>query len=195
MNIRAFTLRLDPETGLFDDAEMRSFLEGRDVLEIHQHMVSDGASPVWALLIRYREARKEGALRDGRGPRNDSTPKTDWRALLSPEERVRYDALRRWRNDRSKKEGRPAYSLFNNEHLAAIARNLPTSPSALREIEGVGDTRIRQYGAEVVNLLKSLVGAPTEAASVKSEAPTAESAKAGDESRDADARGSDDRAP
>lgn len=38
MKARAFTLRLDPETGLFDDTEMRSFLEGREVLEIHQHV-------------------------------------------------------------------------------------------------------------------------------------------------------------
>ena len=92
--------------------------------------------------------------------------------MLSPEEQARYDALRRWRNERSKKEGRPAYSLFNNEHLAIIARQNPTSPTALRAIEGVGDARVRHYGEAVIKLLQSLPGAPTSA-----EAPTQSTAE------------------
>ncbi|MEM7674626.1 MAG: hypothetical protein AAF449_01345 [Myxococcota bacterium] len=105
MRLKVFTLRFQPEAGGFDDTEVVEFLEGHIVLDVTEHFFIHEKSPVWALLVRYRETQDFNKPK-GRG-------REDWRATLSDAEQPLFDALRRWRNERAKKDGRPAYVLLS----------------------------------------------------------------------------------
>ena len=122
MKVRALTLRLDPETGAFDDSALQAFVADRTVISVTEHFFTDGGAPVWALLLTYRDDAPFAEARPS-GRRHDSNPAAD----LAPEERELYDALRAWRSDRSSAEGKPPYLLFNNRQLAAIAKARPRS--------------------------------------------------------------------
>lgn len=168
MKLKVFTLRYDEQIGGFDDGDLQSFLKERDAVSVHEHFFVDGSRPHWALLVSYRDVPRP-AERD-----RSERGRTDWRAELGPADRDLYDALRRWRATRAKRDGRPPYVLLTNRQMAAIARDRPTTAAALMEVEGIGEGRAREYG-EAMLAVVAQVGQDAAAAS----APSVEGAPAG----------------
>ncbi|MFE0464441.1 ATP-dependent DNA helicase UvrD2 [Kitasatospora sp. NPDC058965] len=63
-----------------------------------------------------------------------------------------YERLREWRSRRAKEQGVPAYVVFTDATLMAIAEDVPTSVSELTQISGVGAMKLDKYGADVLSL-------------------------------------------
>ena len=61
-----------------------------------------------------------------------------------------FDALRSFR-DRAR-NGKPAYTVFDDKTLAAIATALPDDLAALARVKGVGPAKLDQYGEDVLAL-------------------------------------------
>ncbi|MFW2336190.1 ATP-dependent DNA helicase UvrD2 [Ilumatobacter sp.] len=61
-----------------------------------------------------------------------------------------FDLLRAYR-DRSR-NGKPAYTVFDDKTLAAIATALPDDLAALARVKGVGPAKLEQYGDDVLAL-------------------------------------------
>ncbi|MFJ3725108.1 ATP-dependent DNA helicase UvrD2 [Streptomyces sp. NPDC090045] len=61
-----------------------------------------------------------------------------------------YERLREWRAGQSKEQGLPAYCVFTDKTLMAIAEAAPTEPGELSMISGVGGRKLERYGAEVL---------------------------------------------
>ena len=64
-----------------------------------------------------------------------------------------YGALAEWRKQRAKAEEVPAYIVFHNAVLAAIADAKPRSIGELAEVAGVGPTKLERYGDEVLEVV------------------------------------------
>jgi DNA helicase-2/ATP-dependent DNA helicase PcrA len=62
-----------------------------------------------------------------------------------------FERLREWR--RQAAAGKPAFTVFTDDTLRAIAAANPTSLDGLRRIKGVGPTKLEQYGAAVLAVL------------------------------------------
>jgi DNA helicase-2/ATP-dependent DNA helicase PcrA len=75
-----------------------------------------------------------------------------------------FDLLRSYR-DRVR-DGKPAYTVFDDKTLAAIASALPGDLAELAAVRGVGPAKLEQYGDEVLELtagvLESMTGSATE---------------------------------
>ena len=67
------------------------------------------------------------------------------------------DRLRRWRRETSTADGVPAYVVFHDATLEAIAAARPANLTELLKVSGVGDSKLRKYGEEVLEVLR---GAP-----------------------------------
>ncbi len=63
-----------------------------------------------------------------------------------------YERLRSWRLERAKELSRPAYAVFTDVTLMAIAEDVPGSEDELARISGVGPHKLRQFGSEVLAL-------------------------------------------
>ncbi|MFF5776374.1 ATP-dependent DNA helicase UvrD2 [Streptomyces virginiae] len=61
-----------------------------------------------------------------------------------------YERLREWRAAESKLQGLPAYCVFTDKTLMAIAEAAPSEPGELSMISGVGGRKLDRYGAEVL---------------------------------------------
>ncbi len=66
----------------------------------------------------------------------------------------RFAALRDLRNEL--RDGKPAYVVFDNKTLVAIARQAPTTLSDLGRISGVGPAKLERYGDAVIALMERL---------------------------------------
>jgi ATP-dependent DNA helicase RecQ len=62
-------------------------------------------------------------------------------------------ALRRWRRERAKADGVPAYVVMHDSTLVALARLNPSSKSDLLSVPGIGPARLDRYGDEVLTAL------------------------------------------
>ncbi len=59
-------------------------------------------------------------------------------------------ALRAWRTEEARRIGKPAYVVFDNKTIAAIAAARPTSEGALAEVSGVGPAKLDRWGEAVL---------------------------------------------
>ncbi|BBZ06821.1 DNA helicase [Mycolicibacterium doricum] len=64
-------------------------------------------------------------------------------------------ALKEWRLKTSKELGVPAFVVFTDNTLIAIAESLPTDEAALVTIPGIGARKLEQYGADVLALVNA----------------------------------------
>jgi ATP-dependent DNA helicase RecQ len=65
------------------------------------------------------------------------------------------DRLRHWRLETARAAGVPAYVVFHDTTLAAIAAAKPTSLAELLRVSGVGESKLRKYGDEVLEVLRA----------------------------------------
>ncbi|MFG2906159.1 ATP-dependent DNA helicase UvrD2 [Kitasatospora sp. NPDC048286] len=63
-----------------------------------------------------------------------------------------YERLREWRARQAKKQGAPAYVVFTDATLMAIAEDVPAGRGELAAISGVGAMKLDKYGAAVLSL-------------------------------------------
>jgi DNA helicase-2/ATP-dependent DNA helicase PcrA len=68
------------------------------------------------------------------------------------------EALREWRLAESRERGVPAYVVFTDVTLVAIAEQQPTDDEALMEIPGIGPKKLDTYGAAVIDLVARHAG-------------------------------------
>ena len=65
------------------------------------------------------------------------------------------DRLRHWRLETARAAGVPAYVVFHDTTLSAIASARPTSLAELLRVSGVGEAKLRKYGDEVLEVLRA----------------------------------------
>jgi ATP-dependent DNA helicase RecQ len=68
-------------------------------------------------------------------------------------------ALRDWRLRRARADGVPAYVVFHDSTLAAIAELRPASRADLATVPGIGPTKLDRYGDDVLAALATIPAA------------------------------------
>ena len=68
-------------------------------------------------------------------------------------DRPLFDALREWRAGVAKQQGMPAYIIFGDATLRALAEHRPTTPDELEGITGIGAKKREAYGAAVLEVI------------------------------------------
>ena len=63
------------------------------------------------------------------------------------------EALRGWRRQRSADDSVPAFVVFSDATLLAIAERRPTDDAALLAIPGIGRAKLDNCGSEVIDLV------------------------------------------
>jgi DNA helicase-2/ATP-dependent DNA helicase PcrA len=66
------------------------------------------------------------------------------------------ERLRTWRSERARSSGKPAYTVFDDKTLKALAAAVPTSESALAAIPGIGPVKLDAYGPELTAMFEEL---------------------------------------
>ena len=66
-----------------------------------------------------------------------------------------FDRLKAWRKERANADGVPAYVVFHDRTLAAIAEARPSTPDALLAIDGIGPAKLGRYAGEVLALVEA----------------------------------------
>ena len=63
------------------------------------------------------------------------------------------EALRRWRLEEARRRGVPAFRIFSDQALRAMAMKRPGTTAELLAIPGIGISIVEKYGAQIYRLL------------------------------------------
>lgn len=91
--------------------ELNRFLSTHRVSSIDRQFVADGPNSAWSICVTYEAG-------DPPRPTTKAKERIDYREIL-PEDQFRiFSKLRDLRKELSERDEVPAYTVFNNEHLA-----------------------------------------------------------------------------
>ena len=65
-----------------------------------------------------------------------------------------FAALRAWRRERASEQHVPPYVIFHDATLADMARKRPKNSEDLKDVSGVGQSKLQRYGAAVLELVR-----------------------------------------
>ncbi len=72
---------------------------------------------------------------------------------LAPGDQPLFDALRTWRTQRAKAAGVPAYVIFDDKTLVAVATRRPRDQRALLAVPGIGPVKSERFAAELLDIV------------------------------------------
>ena len=131
-----------------DEVQLNRFLRSHRILHTIPEFVAGSQPPCWAIAVEYMEG-ETGKMASGGKNRS----RTDYKELLSPEDFTLFVKLREWRKVVAERDGVPVYTIFSNEQLARIAEQRITTKKGLKEIDGVGESRIERFADAVIELV------------------------------------------
>jgi DNA helicase-2/ATP-dependent DNA helicase PcrA len=86
--------------------------------------------------------------------REPAIPVRERPVVTAPTGGALYERLKAWRKARAGADGVPAYVVFHDATLAAIAELEPTDLSGLATVSGVGPAKLERYGDEVLAIVR-----------------------------------------
>ena len=129
------------------ETELNHFLRSQRVLTVHREFVSQGENSFWTMAVEYLSGSTE------KTQKTSGKKRVDYREVLSPEDFALFVKLRDWRKQAAEKEAVPVYTIFTNEQLAEMAKRKVKSKADMKEISGVGEARVKNYGDAVLGIM------------------------------------------
>jgi len=86
-----------------------------------------------------------------------SSKKPKAKEVLSPDNipnPLLYSLLRSWRFEKATELGIPVYMVFSQKALIELVNYLPTDSYSLKLINGMGEKKIEQFGAEIIQIIQ-----------------------------------------
>ncbi|MBY4597740.1 DNA helicase RecQ [Ottowia caeni] len=118
--------------------------------------LQDAARPILRgeqpVRLRAETAKPERRARAERAPRGRAAPPAA--ADLDTAGQARFAALKAWRGEVAREHNLPAYVIFHDATLAAIAARAPRTPEDLQGVNGMGSSKMERYGEEVLRICR-----------------------------------------
>lgn len=106
---------------------------------------------VRAIFRKERSVRMREAVKPARGSKAERrAAKGAEKAAFTGDDAKLFEALRTWRRETAQASGVPPYVVFQDATLAAIVKAKPTNTEALSRVSGIGEAKLKRYGAEVL---------------------------------------------
>ncbi|WP_198969953.1 DNA helicase RecQ [Xylophilus sp. ASV27] len=104
--------------------------------------------------VRLRASVSAPAARKPRAGRREAKAASPAAATLDAAGLGRFAALKAWRAEVAREHNLPAYVIFHDATLAAIAERAPQSLDDLQGVSGLGVKKLEAYGADVVRVCR-----------------------------------------
>jgi len=153
----------------FSEAQLRGVLRqliatgalSVDAQAFNTLQLTDGSRGVLRgeVAVLLRESVSQPASRGGaRKDRRGSSKTAAAAATLDATGQRRFEALKAWRGEVAKEHNLPAYVIFHDATLAAIAERAPATLDDLQGISGIGEKKLQAYGTEVLRVCGTVQG-------------------------------------
>ncbi|MBL7792550.1 MAG: HRDC domain-containing protein [Saprospiraceae bacterium] len=136
MQIKLFTIPIYGGEAITED--MNAFLRSKKVLQTEQHLVSNERGACWCFFIKYI---------DDLAATDTGKKKVDYKEILDEATFKQFSKLREIRKSLATQEALPAYAIFTDEELAALAKLEVINAATMISIKGIGEKKVERYGS------------------------------------------------
>ena len=107
------------------------------------------------VLLRESVSMPAERRRSPRSGRGGSGAPSAAAAALTTDAQARFAALKQWRADVARAHNLPAYVIFHDATLAAIAALAPSTLRELQGVSGLGASKLEKYGQDVLRVVSA----------------------------------------
>ncbi|WP_444814879.1 DNA helicase RecQ [Variovorax davisae] len=146
----------------FSEAQLRGVLRqliatgalSVDAQAYNTLQLTDGSRAVLKgeVQVMLRESISSPAERKSRREKSARGAPSPAAATLDAAGQARFTALKAWRGEVAKEHNLPAYVIFHDATLAAIAERAPATLEDLQGISGIGSKKLEAYGTDVLRV-------------------------------------------
>ncbi len=108
-------------------------------IEFEKQLVVAGGGAFWCFCVTWI---------DGAGTTDKE--KADYKKILDEATFQRFSKLREIRKRLAQDEALPAYTIFTDEELAALAKIEDLTLSKMKTVKGVGEKKVEKYGKHFI---------------------------------------------
>lgn len=144
MAFRIVTVPFESERGVFPDNELNTFLLDKKVRSYRVEFFIHAGRPYWSVFIEYEEIEDKNVEK--------------LTQALDERQKLVFERLKAWRKEKGKELGMPVYVVFSNNQLVELAKRLPQTYEAMKSINGIGDKKVKSFGKEVLDILRTFEG-------------------------------------
>ena len=149
MQIKLFNIPLLEEGTVL--AEMNKFIAANKVLEVEQQFFRNEKGGCWSFCVRYLANSLPG------GNFSTGKIKVDYKNELSEAHFTIFSKLREIRKELATADAVPAYAVFTDEELSAIAQMPQLSPGEMQKLKGIGEKKMEKYGNQLLLMYQSKI--------------------------------------
>lgn len=135
MQIKLFTIPTMGGEKL--NEELNVFLRSKKILQVQKEFHSNTTEACWCFCISYV---------DNITMASRTKAKIDYKEVLDKASFERFSSMRLIRKKLSQDEGLPAYAIFTDAEMAALAKIPDLDFSKMKKIKGIGEKKIEKYG-------------------------------------------------
>lgn len=148
MQCQVFTLNLYNDTDL---ERLNAFLSQVVPIQVSSSLVTGNPS-FWSVLVFFEGEPPTGQASEEKG----KSEKPD--KVFESSNPTVFEALRRWRSQRAKSDGVPAYTVANNAELETIIQANPKQLVDFEQIKTLSKIKREKYAREILQVLQQIGG-------------------------------------
>lgn len=130
--------------------KLNKFLRSNRIISIDKELVRFSDTAYWSFCIQYLPLNGIGQSQFNAERRE----KTDYKNLLSEEQFAVFCKLRLYRKQIAEEDAVPAYAVFTDAELAALAQTQLTDIPSMYSVPGIGKKKVEKYGDWLLRMLQ-----------------------------------------
>ncbi len=155
MHLKIFTIPFSTREFGFDTSELEEFQSKHVIEDIQTHFFEVASLPCLVVFMRYLPCLSGSSNLQSGTKRNRMTSSLQKTNLEGRSKKVS-EALKDWRKKRSASDGVPPFLVLTNQQVLSIAITAPVSLKELGEIKGIGQAKLKNYGPEILEIIKTI---------------------------------------
>lgn len=125
--------------------ELNAFLRSHRIYHVEKQFLAGTNEERWSFCIEY----------DGQ-VQAKGQQKIDYKEVLTEKEFAVFSKLRDIRKQVAAEQNVPLYAVFTNEQLASMVKKRTATVQELRDLEGVGESKIANYAVRFTDFLQTV---------------------------------------
>jgi superfamily II DNA helicase RecQ len=145
MQVRVFSIRLDPAYLELDQQKLNDFLESVTFKKSSTQFL-EGEAAYWSVIVHFETEEQKNLIRFERKSYED----------LLPKDKQVYECLNQWRTEISKQLNQKKFMICHNSELIDLAIFKPSNLDELKQIKGFGKQKVDKFGEDILAILNGV---------------------------------------
>lgn len=150
MQLKIFTISCDESND--SNEELNRFLRGNKIVNIEKQFYIVNNMAYWTFCVTYL-SNQMPSMQDKNDKKDN---KVDYKLILDEKSFAKFTVLRSFRKMLSEQDVVPAYAIFTDAELSAIAQLEEVNENNIMKIQGIGEKRAEKYGKKICEMYNNI---------------------------------------